>query len=328
MQNGCKQLVEVCADLKANESALIVTDTKTQEIGNMLSEIAKQVSPHIRHETIAPAEMHGKEPPAEVAEKMQQADVIFGLTSMSMTHTSARHQATSKGSRYLSLPDYTFDLLKRAALFVDFREITGFSHYLAQYFTKAKKVRITTNLGTDLTLNITDRIGNAAPGWCFEKGSLASPPDAEVNVAPVEEESEGVLVVDGSIPCRELGLLSMPLALTLRKGKVVDIQGNQAAILNTVFNKHNTDATRVAAEFGIGLNPAAELIGSMLEDEGCLGTIHIGFGSNITIGGRNKVPFHLDTIVRNASIYLDDKLIMEEGSLERMKATFESECLS
>ena len=38
--------------------------------------------------------------------------------------------------------------------------------------------------------------------------------------------------------------------------------------------------SHVLGEFGIGLNPLAELTGVMLEDEGCLGTIHFGFGSN------------------------------------------------
>lgn len=313
IENGCKQLVKVCADLQAHERALIISDPTTSDVGEKLTEAALSVSANSVHRVTPVAEIHGQEPTAEIAELMQNADVIFGITKMSMAHTHARHAATSKGARYLSLPDYTFELLKRPALFVDFRKITEFSDSLAEKFTNGKKIKVTSALGTDLTLNITDRRGNSAPGWCYAKGVLASPPDAEANVPPVEDDTEGTLVVDGSIPCRELGLLAAPITLKIQKGKIIEIMGKDADVLNRVFNRFNTDATRVAAEFGIGLNPAAELIGSMLEDEGCLSTIHVGFGSNITIGGRNKVPFHLDTIVRNATVYIDDELLIESG---------------
>ncbi len=325
-ENGCRMLVEVCADLKSHETALIISDPTTQDLGAMLMTIASTVSKQVKHEIIPVAEMHGKEPPQEIAEKMKQADVIFGLTKMSMAHTQARYLANEKGARYLSLPDYTLELLTRPALFVDFRELTLLSEKIARAFTESKHIKLTSALGTCLTLDISGRTGNAAPGWCNGKGTLASPPDAEANVPPVEDKTEGVLIVDGSIPCKELGILKSPLTLHVQQGKIIKVEGEQADVLNRVLDRLGTDATRVAAEFGIGLNPKAELIGSMLEDEGCLGTVHIGFGSNITIGGKNKVAFHLDHIIRDATIYLDGKLIMENGSIEPFKQ-FEQELM-
>ncbi|MBA3662165.1 MAG: hypothetical protein H0W64_10575 [Gammaproteobacteria bacterium] len=318
--NGCSQLVHVCADLKPHESAIIISDHTTKHLGVQLAAAAATVSSHVIHKTIAPAAMHGKEPTDEVANLMANANVIFGITSMSMAHTAARYEATQKGARYLSLPDYTTELLKRPALYVDFRKISPIADRLARLFTVANKIRITTELGSDVVLTISGRTGNSAPGWCYAPGVLSSPPDAEANVPPVETETTGVLIVDGSIPCAELGLLQSPIALTLKGGKIIGIEGQHSAVLEALFERFQNDAVRVAAEFGIGLNPAAELIGSMLEDEGCLGTIHIGFGSNITIGGKNKVPFHLDTIVRNASIYVDDEIIMEKGTLSPLYA--------
>lgn len=315
MAEGCKQLVEMCADLKSHETALIISDPTTEDMGHALSLAAKAVSAHIQHVVIPTADMHGKEPPTDTAEQMKKADVIFGLTKMSMAHTHARLTANSLGARYLSLPDYSPELLQRPALFADFRRLTPLADHLAQLFTSGKKIKVTTTLGTALTLDITGRTGNSAPGWCYDKGTLASPPDAEANVPPLENATAGTWIVDGSIPCNELGKLSEPLILTIQQGMITAIEGRDAAILEAVFDKRNNPAVRIAAEFGIGLNPLAELIGSMLEDEGCLGTIHIGFGSNITIGGRNKVPFHLDTIVRDATVYIDEQLIMRDGEL-------------
>jgi len=85
--------------------------------------------------------------------------------------------------------------------------------------------------------------------------------------------------------------------------------------LHNLFNSQESHLKKVLAEFGIGLNPEARLCGSMLEDEGCLGTIHFGFGSNSTIGGKNKVNFHLDLVVKEPTIIVDDQKIMENGNL-------------
>ena len=72
---------------------------------------------------------------------------------------------------------------------------------------------------------------------------------------------------------------------------------------------------RVLAEFGIGLNPLAKLTGIMLTDEGALGTIHLGFGSNSTVGGANEVDFHLDFVIKNPTVILDKNIILEKGNL-------------
>ena len=69
------------------------------------------------------------------------------------------------------------------------------------------------------------------------------------------------------------------------------------------------------AEFGIGLNPKAELCGRMLEDEGCMGTVHFGFGSNSTIGGKNKINFHLDLVMKEPTVMIDGKVIIQKGDL-------------
>ena len=86
-------------------------------------------------------------------------------------------------------------------------------------------------------------------------------------------------------------------------------------MLNQVFSSAGDDRARIVAEIGIGLNPNAKLCGSMLEDEGCAGTAHVGIGANSTIGGQNQVPFHLDHIIREVSIELDGVPIVVEGKL-------------
>jgi leucyl aminopeptidase (aminopeptidase T) len=51
----------------------------------------------------------------------------------------------------------------------------------------------------------------------------------------------------------------------------------------------------------------------MLTDEGALGCVHFGLGSNYTVGGLNKVDFHLDFVFRDASLSVDGKQLINLG---------------
>jgi leucyl aminopeptidase (aminopeptidase T) len=314
--NGCRILVSVCADLKPDESVLIVSDHGTSEIGWAIAQIAQEISSKVDHYSILPFDCHGEEPPKYIADAMIGSDVVFGITQMSMAHSKARYDACQGGMRYLSLPDYSFEILKGAALKADFRSLTALSNHLARQLTEGSKITIKTELGTSLECNIVGRTANAAPGWCNDLGTLASPPNAETNIAVVENGSNGIIIIDGSIPCPEFGLLKNPIQLFIKNGQVEKIKGKKSDVLDDIFDRINSPFARCVAEFGIGLNPLARLCGAMLEDEGCLGTIHLGIGSNVTIGGRNSVSFHLDFVVRSATVTIDNKVVIKNGLIK------------
>ena len=80
-------------------------------------------------------------------------------------------------------------------------------------------------------------------------------------------------------------------------------------------NQINNENAYILAECGIGLNPLASLTGKMLTDEGTLGCVHFGFGSNITVGGKNNVPFHLDFVIRRPTLEVDKNVLISNGEL-------------
>jgi len=315
IQNGCMALVRTCADLQAGESALVISDEGNSEIAEAVAQTARQLGGRVRHAVIPPLRFHGQEPPQDVARQMQQSDVIFALTGMSMAHSKARKQASENGARYLSLPDYSMDVLTGEALQADFRALTDEAARLAELLTAARFIGIRSESGTDFSCRVKGRKANPAPGWCWGPCTLASPPDAEVNIAPLEDSSEGVIVVDGSIPCPQIGLLKEPITLKVAGGRVQEISGRGGKVLEELFESVGSPKARVVAELGIGLNPKARLCGSMLEDEGCRGTVHLGMGSNATIGGANDVPFHLDHVLRRVTAAADGVTFMRDGKL-------------
>jgi leucyl aminopeptidase (aminopeptidase T) len=65
--------------------------------------------------------------------------------------------------------------------------------------TNASKVRVVTEKGTDITLDITGRAAHADTGLLTEKGALGNLPAGEAYLAPLEDKGTGTIVVDGCI---------------------------------------------------------------------------------------------------------------------------------
>ena len=45
-------------------------------------------------------------------------------------------------------------------------------------------------------------------------------------------------------------------------------------------------------------------------------TVHIAFGTNIGFGGTNKADCHMDGIIKNPTLYLDDILVLKDGEFQ------------
>lgn len=312
---GAHRLLTECGCLKPAEKMTVVCDKTTRAVAHLVVGCAEALGAEVTSVETAPLSVHGQEPPATVADAMLGADLVLGLTAKSMAHTVARRSASDQGARYLSLPEYTLDLLADPSLQTDFREGGRRAQRIADLFTAGSRVRVTTLAGTDIGLDITGRVGNCCPGYVAAPGELGSPPDIEANVSPVETVSEGTVVVDGSIPYPSLGLLVRPLVLRVKGGRVIHMEGDADTVerLEQLFASADPRKTRVLAECGVGLNPRARLTGVMLTDEGAFGTMHFGFGSNATVGGTNDVAFHLDFVFRNATMTVDGTPVLAAG---------------
>ena len=215
----------------------------------------------------------------------------------------------------MSLPDYSLALLAGESLRADFAALRPRAEAAAARLDRGDTVTVH-RPGSGTVLHRSRAARRIAVRARAAGPALASPPDAEVNVAPAEDSARGLVWIDGSVPCPEIGLLAEPVGLVLREGRIAELRGPADTVfrLETIFDRLGTPKTRVLAEFGIGLNPHARLSGRMLEDEGCAGTIHLGFGSNATIGGRNDVAFHLDFVVRRPSVWIRRRAAVDRGA--------------
>lgn len=317
IQYGAVQhLLSHCGNLKTGESCLLLVDATTKHLADHFVQAAREIGGKLEIQEIDVADRHGKEPSAEVFKKMESFNLVMGFTKMSLAHTKARQNLCAKGGRYLSLPGYGEGMLLDPSVQADFHSQFRLTRAISDAFTQGSTVRVKTVAGTDVRLGIIGREGNCCPGFVNKDYSLGSPPDIESNVSPVEELSEGVAVIDGSVACDEIGLLETPIRLEISGGKIVGVESDREdyiAKVNHLFERINNPKAYVLAECGIGLNPLAKLTGNMLTDEGAMGCVHFGFGSNITVGGKNDVPFHVDFIMKDASLWIDDLQILDAG---------------
>ena len=223
LQKHARVLVESCATTRKGERILLIFDGSTRAIEPYLHKAAQGATPHVAVEYMAASIMHCIEPPENVVRAMAIADVILAVTKYSLAHTTARFQATKRGARYLSLPDYGVKQLSQPSLSVDFHAHAEMGKRLKRILDKGTRITIRTKKGTNLELAIQRRIANWAPGFCDKPGMLGSPPDIETNIAPVETKSNGVIIVDGSIPCESIGLLSEDIRIVVKDGKITTI---------------------------------------------------------------------------------------------------------
>jgi leucyl aminopeptidase (aminopeptidase T) len=261
---------------------------------------------------ITPRQTHGEEPPPEVAELMQQEDVVLIPTSKSMTHTNAKRSAQAKGVRVATLPGVTEDMMVRC-MNADYHKIAELTNMIGDHMETTSIIRVKAPGGTDITMPVKGRKAIRSHGLFREKGKGGNLPTGEAFLAPLEGQSEGIVVVDGSMA--GIGMLKEPIRITVKKGYAEDIQGGADAEKLVQLLEIHGRLCRNVAEFGIGTNDRAKLTGVILEDEKVLGTVHVAFGDNATMGGNVHVQSHLDGLILSPTVWFDDRMVMENGKL-------------
>ncbi len=261
-----------------------------------------------------------------------------------------------KSMRGAWTPGITPDMMNRTAA-IDYKELQARCASLTEIFKGAVSVRVTAPAGTDLVVPVNGRALMADDGDFSKPGTGGNIPAGEVFISPVvggsqlkdadgkilEQQSdgcEGTIVYDGSMTFSDGdSILETPITCKVEKGFVTDISGGAEArrLLKTIMEAelrpfvlekegklpqgqaavYKKNARNIG-ELGIGLNPAANITGNMLEDEKAFHTCHFAIGANYD----NDAPslIHLDGVVKNPTITLlyadgSSKNILENGIL-------------
>jgi len=310
LQKAAMIAVRDCMGVKENEQVMVLTDFNKKHIGTAIWEAAKKLNAEAILVEMKPRTTNGEEPPKSIAAMMAASDVVLCPTTKSVTHTNARIEACKAGARVSTLPGITEEAMVRC-LNADYNKIAALSVKLKEILDPAKTVRVTSKKGTDITMPKEGRAAKADTGIVTEKGAMSNLPAGETFLAPLEGTSNGVIVIDGAMS--GVGLVKKEIKVIVKDGYATEfIGGAEAKALEKLLEPFGQEGRNIA-EFGIGTNYKAKLTGLILEDEKVMGTIHIAFGNNKTMGGVCGVPIHLDGLVKNPTVEVDGVVIMKDG---------------
>ena len=249
---------------------------------------------------------------------MLSSDAVVGITTYSLTHTSATKNATEAGVRVASMPAFVPEMFYPGGpMNVDYRAIAKETIAMSELMSTTDRVSIKSGVGTDITFNIKGRKTWAETG-IITKNSLmkvCNLPAGEASVSPIEGTAEGVIVIEaGWYPG-----LSERMSISVTNGQINTINGGgevRRKFHELMMPQNNEEpylSRRNIAEFGVGSNPNARRPDIVLEAEKIRGTIHIGMGSNFFLGGNVKSDFHSDFVISRPQVTFDDKVVIDQG---------------
>lgn len=206
-----------------------------------------------------------------------------------------------------------------SAININYKSLQAQHSIIKKIFDDAKELHIVTDKGTDLYFDVKGIKPQSSDGNYIAPGIGGNIPAGEVYISPNGKRVEGKVVIDGSSRLvNGTILIKDPITINVENGAISEIHGREEAKLLEKTLEWAAERAKISAsvrrigEFGLGMNPNAEIVGATIIDEKALGTAHIGIGSNYWFGGSIYTIIHLDQIFRNPKVYADGELIKSQ----------------
>ncbi|MGA9279622.1 peptidase M29 [Ilumatobacter sp.] len=189
----------------------------------------------------------------------------------------------------------------------------------------ASRMRVTSEAGTDLAVDLTGAFRAGSCGWCTEPGSIAHWPGGLVLAFPASNCVDGVVVLaPGDVNLTFKEYVREPITLTVEHDYVVDIAGagHDAELMRSYLAAFDEPDAYAISHIGWGMNPAARWESLAMWDKADMnGTELRAFAGNVVFStGANEVAGrfcrgHFDLPMRNCSVEIDGESVVDRGVL-------------
>jgi len=178
--------------------------------------------------------------------------------------------------------------------------------------------------GTDLSVVLSPRLKWIKTSGLISPQKWGNLPGGEVFTSPFRVD--GRLVVDGVVGdylCQKYGVLDdRPLVISIHNSRITAVESQNKELEKefSLYVQQDANGDRVG-EFAIGTNIAVKaLIGEILQDEK-LPTVHLAFGHPYSehTGQTWSSGTHIDCVIQQASVFVDDEPLMRDGSFNSEK---------
>jgi leucyl aminopeptidase (aminopeptidase T) len=306
-------MVKVNMGAKQKDKILVLSDDFNKKRTELAKEVYNLLSKKYLNANFLLYEntgQNGKEPSRQIASKFLDYDIIIMLNSFSLSHTKARRKATARGARIASMPGFNRDMFF-TGMAADYTKIKKDGEKLKQLIEKEKEAKIISINGTELYLKL-NKIVEGDFGIFDKKGDWGNLPSGEVCLWP--KFTSGKLVINSGCFYDKSSCVpnKKPIVFYIENSEIKDIQGDKLSNnLKDLFFKY--EHRKKVAELGIGLNNKARSYKDVLEAEKIKGTIHIAFGNNIALGGKNNSDAHYDFVLSNPTLFIGKEEIIRNG---------------
>ena len=325
--------LEMCG-VKEGDVVAVLSETQSRPVLVELSELALlQMGARMFHvrlptpplEDPVPMRSTGSTPAVQGIEQVVTAlagtSLVVDVTVEGMLHAPELPAILEGGSRLLMISNEHPEILERCMPNPVLRPNIDLG---MKMLSEAGTMRVTSDAGTDLSVDVTDAPGRGGAGYLDVGDKVGYWPAGLCLCFPKANTTNGTVVLDkGDVNLTFKRYLESPITLTFEDDFVTDIGGDglDAELMREYYAAFDRNAYAVS-HVGWGMNPAARWDSLVMFDKDQINGTELRAlaGSFLLSTGANEFANrftrgHFDLPMRNCSVWLDDQQIIDKGAL-------------
>ena len=253
---------------------------------------------------------------------LSSAGLVIDCTVEGLLHAPELGAILATGTRVLMISNEHPDIFERLAWDVDLPRRVDLAH---QRLRGAARMRVTSDAGTDLTIDLTGAVTAGSTGVTSGPGSIAHWPGGLVIAFPAAHSVGGTLVMaPGDLNLTFNRIVESPIEMTIVDDHITDIGGSgvDAQLFRSYLASFGDRASYATSHVGWGMNAAARWEAVELYDRretwgtearALAGSFLYSTGANETAG--RFTAGHFDLPMRGCTVALDGIAVVERGEL-------------
>ena len=221
---------------------------------------------------------------------------------------------TEKGAKQLGFTPDHFEKVLLPALGASIEELQNEIGRVLMKVGNGRSITIYTGDNNVLHLEQGDREWLSDDGLIDDadqrRGAIASNlPAGSIYTTVIEDKTQGSLWLPKAGEATDI-------VFRFTSGRIAEIEAASGADLLIQEVDSHTGEPRRVSHVGIGLNPyLLEPTGWILIDEHIRGSLFIALGENRYMGGQNESSLNIDFALANATLKVDDQIIVSDGKV-------------
>lgn len=253
---------------------------------------------------------------------LKNADLVVDTLGLLFSHE--QNEITATGTRVLLVSE-SIEVLRQ--MFPD-QDLKRRVQAAGKALSAARKMHITSPHGTDIHYELGQYPVLIEYGFADEPGRWDHWPSGFLLTNGNDDGVNGkVVLMPGDIIAAFKRYVETPTTLTVKNGYVVKIEGEgmEAPLLQSYIESFDDPRAWAVSHIGWGLNQKANWFhmatsktndrDRVLNGLAFYGNVLFSMGPNSEVGGKNDTACHIDMPMRNCSLTLDGKTIVENGRI-------------